>query len=124
MAGQIFAVEQVSKTFEIRTGLTRKKVGEVKAVDNVSFDIDRGETLGIIGETGSGKTTITKMLLLLVKPDSGKILFEDRDISSFSKEDEKNYRRKVQTVFQDPTSSLNPRHSVKALWNLRSKSII
>ncbi len=55
------------------------------------------------------------MLLLLVKPDSGKILFEDRDVASFSREDEKNYRRKVQTVFQDPTSSLNPRHSVKAL---------
>jgi oligopeptide/dipeptide ABC transporter ATP-binding protein len=112
---QIFAVEEVSKTFEIRTGLTRKKIGEVKAVDNVSFNVERGETLGIIGETGSGKTTLAKMLLLLVKPDSGKIMFEDRDISSFTKEDERNYRKKVQTVFQDPTSSLNPRHSVKTL---------
>ena len=99
----------------LRTGLTRKKVGEVRAVDNVSFNVSRGETLGIIGETGSGKTTIAKMLLLLVRPDSGKILFEDRDISSFSKEEERDYRKKVQTVFQDPTSSLNPRHNVKTI---------
>jgi oligopeptide transport system ATP-binding protein len=112
---QIFDVDQVSKTFELRAGLTRKKVGEVRAVDNISFSIGRGETLGIIGETGSGKTTIAKMLLLLVRPDSGRILFEDRDISSFSKAEERDYRKKVQTVFQDPTSSLNPRHNVKTI---------
>lgn len=112
---QIFAVQQISKTFDIVSGLTRHKVGEIRAVDGVSFNVDRGETLGIIGETGSGKTTIAKILLLLVKPDSGKILFEDRDISSFSKAEERNYRKKVQTVFQDPTSSLNPRHSVKTI---------
>jgi oligopeptide/dipeptide ABC transporter ATP-binding protein len=115
MTQQIFTVDQVSKTFEIRAGLTRRKVGEVRAVDQVSFNLERGETLGIIGETGSGKTTLAKMLLLLVRPDSGKILFEDRDVTTFSKEEARTYRKKVQTVFQDPTSSLNPRHSVKTL---------
>jgi oligopeptide/dipeptide ABC transporter ATP-binding protein len=112
---QIFAVDQVSKTFDIRTGITRRKVGEVRAVDNVSFGVGQGEALGIIGETGSGKTTIAKMLLLLLKPDHGKILFEDRDVSTFSKTDVKEYRKRVQTVFQDPTSSLNPRQNVKGI---------
>lgn len=112
---QVFKVEQVSKTFDIRSGITRTKVGEVRAVDNVSFGVERGETLGIIGETGSGKTTIAKMLLLLLKPDQGKITFEDRDVSLFSKGEVKEYRKRVQTVFQDPTSSLNPRQNVKGI---------
>lgn len=111
----IFAVEELCKTFEITVGLTHRKVGETKAVDNVSFNVDRGETFGIIGETGSGKTTIAKMLVLLVEPDSGKILFEDNEVSSLSKEGEKEYRKNVQMVFQDPASSLNPRHNVKAI---------
>lgn len=107
--------ELISKTFDIRSGITRKKIGEVKAVDSVSFSVNRGETFGIIGETGSGKTTIAKMLLLLVRPDSGKILFQDKEIALFSKAEVQAYRRKVQTVFQDPTSSLNPRHNVKTI---------
>lgn len=115
MMDSIYKLENVTKTFELRTGFVKKKRGEVRAVDDVSFDIRRGETFGIIGETGSGKTTLAKMMLLVYKPDSGKIIYGDRDISEFTKKDEKNYRRNVQTVFQDPTSSLNPRRNVKSI---------
>jgi oligopeptide transport system ATP-binding protein len=111
----IYKLESVTKKFEVRTGFVRKKRGDIRAVDDVSFDIRRGETFGIIGETGSGKTTIAKMMLLVYKPDVGRIMYEDRDISGFTKKDQKNYRRNVQTVFQDPTSSLNPRRNVKAI---------
>ena len=112
---QVFALEGISKTFEIRRGITRKKQGEVRAVSDVSFGVHQGETFGIIGETGSGKTTIAKMMLLIYRPDSGKISFNEKDIFSFSKDEVRQYRRKVQTVFQDPTSSLNPRHNVKTI---------
>jgi len=111
----IYKLEHVTKTFEIRTGFVRKTVGEVKAVNDVTFDIRRGETFGVIGETGSGKTTLAKMMLLVYEPDGGRIIYEGRDISEYTKKDKKNYRRNVQTVFQDPTSSLNPRRNVKAI---------
>jgi oligopeptide transport system ATP-binding protein len=111
----IYQLENVTKTFEVRSGFVKKRVGEVRAVDDVTFDIRRGETFGVIGETGSGKTTIAKMMLLVYRPDSGRIIYESRDISGFTRKDAKNYRRNVQTVFQDPTSSLNPRRNVKAI---------
>ncbi len=99
----------------MKSGFVAKKRAQVQAVDGVSFEVRPGETFGIIGETGSGKTTLAKMLLLLYRPDSGKILFEGSDISKFRADDRRSYRRKVQTVFQDPTSSLNPRHSVRSI---------
>ncbi len=117
----IFSLNDVSKTFEITRGITRKKVGEIRAVDQVTFDVNKGEIFGIIGETGSGKSTLAKMLLLLEKPDSGRILFYDRDILSFDKHEVSEYRRKVQTVFQDPSSSLNPRQRVKTIVEMPMK---
>lgn len=111
----IYQLENVTKVFEVRTGFVKKRVGEVRAVDDITFDIKKGETFGVIGETGSGKTTIAKMMLMVYQPDSGRIVYEGRDIAGFTPKDKKNYRRNVQTVFQDPTSSLNPRRNVKAI---------
>lgn len=111
----VYSVQDVSKSFEVKSGVIRTKRSEIRAVDGVSFDIRPGETFGVIGETGSGKTTIAKMMLLVYRPDSGKILFEGQDISGFNDEQVRDYRWKVQTVYQDPTSSLNPRQNVKSI---------
>jgi oligopeptide/dipeptide ABC transporter ATP-binding protein len=112
---EIYSVEGISKTFEVRSGLVRSGTDEIQAVRDVSFAVHPGETFGIIGETGSGKTTIAKMMLLVYRPDAGRILFEGEDITGFRDSQVRDYRKKVQTVFQDPTSSLNPRHNVKYL---------
>jgi len=111
----IYALENVTKEFEVKSGMIRSRKSKIVAVDDVSFQIRPGETFGVIGETGSGKTTIAKMMLLVYRPDSGRVLFEGQDISGYDDRQVKEYRRKVQTVFQDPTSSLNPRQNVKAL---------
>src|SRR5204863_4533838 len=84
----------------------------IKAVDGVSVQVAEGETLGIVGESGSGKTTLAKLFLLLAKPTAGSLLFDDQEVSTFTKEDLARYRRAVQAVFQDPYSSLNPRMRV------------
>jgi oligopeptide/dipeptide ABC transporter ATP-binding protein len=86
--------------------------GWIKAVDGVSVQVAEGETLGIVRESGSGKTTLAKLFLLLTKPTSGSLLFDDQEVSAFTKEDLTRYRRAVQAVFQDPYSSLNPRMRV------------
>lgn len=111
----IFRVEGLTKTFEVTSGLTRKKLAEIKALDEVSFRVLEGETFGIIGETGSGKTTIAKILLMLHQPDKGSVLYRGKNIFELNKAEVKNYRREVQAVFQDPTTSLNPRHNVRSL---------
>ena len=114
-SSDIYSLEEVSKTFEVKSGLARSVRAEIQAVSGVSFRVRPSETFGIIGETGSGKTTIAKMMLLVYRPDTGRILFEGEDISKFKDAQIRDYRRKVQTVFQDPTSSLNPRHKVRDL---------
>jgi len=111
----LFKIENLTKGFDITSGLTRKRLGKVRALDKVSFFVRQGETFGIIGETGSGKTTIAKIILRLYEPDEGRVIYRGRNIFDFDKTDEKSYRREVQAVFQDPTTSLNPRHNVRAL---------
>jgi oligopeptide/dipeptide ABC transporter ATP-binding protein len=103
----------LTKYFPVRTGwLVGQARGWIKAVDGVSVQVAEGETLGIVGESGSGKTTLAKLFLRLTKPTAGSLLFDDQEMSAFTKEDLARYRRAVQAVFQDPYSSLNPRMRV------------
>ncbi len=98
--------KKVTKIFKLRKGFF--KVKEIKALDNVSFSISSGEFFSLVGETGSGKTTAGRIVLRLLKPDSGQVLWNDKDIFKMKKSELKEYRRKVQVVFQNPYTSFNP----------------
>ncbi|HSV31557.1 MAG TPA: dipeptide ABC transporter ATP-binding protein [Atribacteraceae bacterium] len=106
---------QLKKYFPIKTGLLRRTVGWVKAVDGVDFSVDPGETFGIVGESGCGKSTLGMTLLRLYDPSAGTILFDGNDISRVRYGTLKQMRRNIQMIFQDPFSSLNPRMSVGAI---------
>ncbi|HEY7452554.1 MAG TPA: dipeptide ABC transporter ATP-binding protein [Candidatus Limnocylindria bacterium] len=105
-------VENLQEYFPLRGGLLQRKVGEVKAVDDVSFEIRRGETLGLVGESGCGKTTVGRTILRLIEPTGGRIEFDGEDITSIKGSDLKQYRRRMQIVFQDPYASLDPRSPI------------
>ena len=112
----IFKVENLSTWFPITKGVFKKVIGHVKAVDNVSFEIYKGETLGIVGESGCGKSTLGKTLMMLKKVTNGQVLFnyngEYKDITKFNKREMFDFRKKVQMVFQDPYSALNPQKKI------------
>jgi oligopeptide/dipeptide ABC transporter ATP-binding protein len=108
----LMEVKDLYKHFPIHAGFFRRQVGAVKAVDGISFDVMRGETLGLVGESGCGKSTTARLLLRLVDPTSGSINFNGREISSIRGSELKNLRREMQMIFQDPYSSLNPRKTV------------
>ena len=112
----IFKVENLRTWFPITKGAFKKVVGHVKAVDDVSLEIYRGETLGIVGESGFGKSTLGKTLMMLEKATGGKVLFnydgEFRDITQFNSKEMFDFRKKVQMVFQDPYSALNPQKKI------------
>jgi len=105
-------VEGLKKYFPVATGFLSLKKVFVKAVDGVSFEMRRGETLGLVGESGCGKTTVARTILKLYRPTEGAIYFEDKNIFKNSKLENKAFRRSVQAVFQDPYSSLNPRMTI------------
>ncbi|MGW7414707.1 ABC transporter ATP-binding protein [Streptomyces sp. NPDC054863] len=112
-AEPILEVRDLVKHYPLTQGIVRKKVvGAVKAVDGVSFDLGAGETLGIVGESGCGKSTVAKMLVQLEKPTSGAIRYKGEDITKLSGKALKTVRRNIQMVFQDPYTSLNPRMTV------------
>jgi oligopeptide/dipeptide ABC transporter ATP-binding protein len=110
MSDTLLEIRDLKKHFPVMKGVIfQKPIGWVKAVDGVSYSIGTGETLGLVGESGCGKTTTSKLILMLENPTSGAIIFRGRDIQTLQREELKTYRRGVQAVFQDPFSSLNPR---------------
>jgi oligopeptide transport system ATP-binding protein len=112
-AEPILAVHNLVKHFPITRGiLFQRQIGAVRAVDGVSFDLARGETLGVVGESGCGKTTLAKLLMHLEKPTSGEALFEGRNIYAMGGSELRRLRRNIQMVMQDPYTSLNPRMTV------------
>ncbi|MER5968697.1 dipeptide ABC transporter ATP-binding protein [Streptomyces sp. NPDC002055] len=113
MPEPILEVRDLAKLYPLTRGIVvRKQVGAIRAVDTVSFDLMRGETLGVVGESGCGKSTLAKLLVNLERPTSGRIRFKGQDITELSGRALKAVRRNIQMVFQDPYTSLNPRMTV------------
>jgi peptide/nickel transport system ATP-binding protein len=111
--GALVELEDLKIYFPIKSGLVLDRhVGDIKAVDGVSLSIKRGETVGLVGESGCGKSTVGRAILRLYEPTDGRILFDGQDITNLGESDLRPLRRRMQMVFQDPYSSLNPRHSV------------
>ncbi len=115
-AKSILKIEDLQVHFPIKAGLMQRTVGQIRAVDGVSLDIRRGETVGLVGESGCGKTTIGRAIVRLNEPTNGQIIFNgQKDILQTKGEDLRKLRKKLQIIFQDPYSSLNPRQTVKRL---------
>ncbi|MFH1137645.1 MAG: oligopeptide/dipeptide ABC transporter ATP-binding protein [Pseudomonadota bacterium] len=108
----ILQVNNLSKHFPVTAGLLHRKIGLVRAVNDVSFEIKQGEILGVVGESGCGKSTLARLVLRLIEPTSGEIVFDGRDIGGLSRGRLRLIRRKMQMVFQDPYSALDPRYTV------------
>jgi len=108
----ILKVEGLRKYFPVRRGFFQKIIGSIKAVDVVDFEIYQGKTLGLVGESGCGKSTIGRLILKLVEPDEGKIIYQNQDISPLSQNEMKPLRKEMQIIFQDPFGSLNPRMTI------------
>ena len=106
---ELIRVQGLTKHFPIRAGIMRRTVNYVRAVEDVSFTIAEGETLGLVGETGCGKTTVGRAMLRLIEPTSGSVTFEGREILNLSGREMKDVRREMQIIFQDPYASLDPR---------------
>jgi oligopeptide transport system ATP-binding protein len=115
MPEPILAVENLVKYYPIRKGFLRREVGSIKAVDDVSFELMEGETLGLVGESGCGKSTVARTLLRLIEPTSGTARYRGTDIFTLRKPELRELRRDIQIIFQDPYASLNPRMTVAAI---------
>src|SRR3972149_9526128 len=112
----IVKVADVRMYFPVTSGIIfQRKVGEVKAVDGVTFEIRRGETLGLVGESVCGKTTLGRAVLMLYRPTGGEILFEGQNLPEMRSGDIRRMRRRMQMIFQDPYASLNPRMSIGSI---------
>lgn len=111
----ILTVEDLKTWFPIKSGIIQRTVGYVKAVDGVSFNVKKGETLGIVGESGSGKTTVARSILKLIPPTSGKVHFHDIDVTKAKRGQLREIRTDMQIIFQDPYASLDPRQTVNSM---------
>ena len=112
---EILRVEGLVKHFPIKSGIFKRTVGQVQAVDGVDLSVRPGETLGIVGESGCGKSTLGRSIIKLLEPTAGKIVFDGQDITRFKRRQMRSVRREVQIVFQDPYASLNPRMTVREI---------
>lgn len=111
----LMSIRGLKTYFPVRKGIFRRHVGDVRAVDGIDLDIYRGETVGLVGESGCGKTTVGRSILHLIPPTAGKVVFDGVDLSSLSSKELRRARQRFQIVFQDPFSSLNPRMTVGAI---------
>jgi oligopeptide/dipeptide ABC transporter ATP-binding protein len=114
-AEPLLTVRNLKKYFPIRRGVLSRVAGYVKAVDDISFDIKKGETLGIVGESGCGKTTAGRAILRLIEPDAGTIRFDGIELLGLKKQELRRKRRDMQLIFQDPYASLNPRMKIRTI---------
>ncbi|WP_134741638.1 dipeptide ABC transporter ATP-binding protein [Nocardioides sp. 503] len=114
--GSVLEVDNLKMYFPVKSGgLIRRKIGDVQAVDGISFEVQHGGSLGLVGESGCGKSTTGRLITRLYTPTGGRILFEDKDMAEMSNRELKPMRRQVQMIFQDPYTSLNPRHTVGSI---------
>lgn len=112
---ELLRIEGLRKYFPIKAGLIRREIGQIKAVDGVDLTLNAGETLGVVGESGCGKSTMARSVARLLDPTDGKVTFRGHDITHLSRRELREFRREIQFVFQDPYASLNPRMTVREI---------